>query len=44
MIIKLIVGKNVVSVVSAYAPQCGLDDNYKDIFYDELLAVVSKVR
>ena len=43
MIIKLIVGKSVVSVVSAYAPQCGLDDNYKDIFYDELLAVVSKL-
>ena len=31
MIIKLIVGKSVVSVVSAYAPQCGLDDSSKDI-------------
>ena len=43
MIIKLIVGKSLVSVVSAYAPQCGLDDSSKDIFYDELLAVVLKL-
>ena len=43
MLIKLIVGKSVVSVVSAYAPQSVLDDSVKDVFYDERLAVVSKL-
>ena len=43
MVIKLITGKSVVPVVSVYAPQSGLDDSLKDLFYDNLLAVVSKL-
>ena len=32
-----------ISVVSVYAPRCGLDDCIKDKFCDELLDVVSKL-
>ncbi len=43
MLIKLLVGKTVVTVLSAYAPQSGLDDTVKVAFYDELHDVVAKV-
>lgn len=42
MVIKVLVGSTVITVTCVYAPQCGLDENTKDQFYDELLAVVSK--
>ena len=30
----------IISVISVYAPQCGLDDSHKDDFYDSLINVV----
>ena len=36
MLIKLVAGKNTVSVLSVYAPQAGLDDSVKDLFYENL--------
>ena len=41
--LKLIVGESVVSVLSVYAPQSGLNDSVKDAFYDDLLPVVSNM-
>ena len=32
MLIKLIIGKSIVTVLSVYAPQPGLDDSVKDLF------------
>ena len=34
MIIKLVVGKSIVTVLLVYAPQTGLDDSAKDQFYE----------
>ena len=36
MLIKLVAGKNTVTVLSVYAPQAGLDDSVKDLFYENL--------
>ena len=33
MLIRLVVGKSIVTVLSVYAPQAGLDDSVKDLFY-----------
>ena len=43
ILIKLVVGERVVSILSVYAPQAGLDDSSKDTFYENLLSVVSKL-
>ena len=43
MMIKLLVGKRVVAVISTYAPQQGLSDVEKDKFYEDLISLVSKV-
>ena len=43
MLIKLMVGKRVVAVVSAYAPQQGLTEEEKDKFYEDLISLTSKV-
>ena len=43
ILIKLVVGDRVVSILSVYAPQVGLDDSFKDTFYENLLSVVSKL-
>lgn len=43
MVIKLIIGNVIVTILSVYVPQLGLDDKVKDAFYDDLLSVVSKV-
>ena len=43
MLIKIIVGETIVTVLSAYAPQVGLDDAAKDAFYDDLQSTVAKV-
>ena len=36
MLIKLDVGKSIVTVLLVYAPQAGLDDSVKDMFYENL--------
>ena len=43
MMIKLLVGKRIVTIVSTYAPQQGLSNDEKDKFYDDLIYLVSKV-
>ena len=43
MIIKLIIGRTIVTILSVYAPQVGLEDKTKDAFYDDMLRVISKV-
>ena len=34
--------KIILSVISVYAPTCGLDDSHKDHFYDSLTNIVRK--
>ena len=36
MLIKRVVGKSIVTILSVYAPQAGLDDSVKDLFYENL--------
>ena len=36
MLVKIVVGEEVVSIISAYAPQVGLDDQVKREFWDNL--------
>lgn len=43
MMIKLLIGKTVAAIVSAYAPQQGLSDTEKDTFYEELISLISKI-
>lgn len=43
MVLKLIFGKQIVSIVSTYAPQVGLEDAIKDEFWDDLIRVVGGV-
>ena len=43
MLLKLLVGKKVVAIVSAYAPQQGLSVDEKDKFFETLLLTVSKI-
>ena len=43
MIIKLLVGKRVVAIVSTYAPQQELDEDVKNKFCEDLISLVSKV-
>ena len=39
ILVKIIVGQQVLCFLSVYAPQCGLSDSVKDLFYDHLLTV-----
>ena len=39
----LIVGQGVLCLLSVYAPQCGLSDSVKDLFYDQLRAVTAMI-
>ena len=39
MLIKLLVGEVVLTVLSVYAPQTGLEESTKDAFYDSLQTV-----
>ena len=39
MIVKLVIGKQIVNVISAYAPQSGSEENVKDGWWDGLLDV-----
>ena len=42
IVVKFLIGKRIVTAVSVYTPQCGLSEEEKDRFYDELIAVTSK--
>ena len=41
MLIKLLIGESVITVLPVYAPQTGLEQSTKDVFYDSLQATVS---
>ena len=43
ILVKLIVGQCVVAFLSVYAPQSGLSDEVKDLFFDQLHAVTTKI-
>ena len=43
MLIKLLVGEAVLTVLSVYAPQTGLEESTKDAFYDSLQIVISEL-
>ena len=43
MIMKLMIGKTIVSALCTYAPQSGLSEELKDEFYDSLIDVTSKL-
>ena len=43
ILVKLIVGQRVVTFLSVYAPQCGLSDEVKDLFFDQLHAVTTRI-
>ncbi|XP_021846821.1 uncharacterized protein [Spinacia oleracea] len=43
MSIKLVIGDEVVTIVSAYAPQAGLDDSTREEFWEDLEEVVQRV-
>ena len=40
---KLIVGQRVVTFLSVYAPQSGLSEEVKDLFFDQLHAVTARI-
>ena len=40
---KFIVGQHVVTFLSVYAPQSGLSDEIKDLFFDQLHAVTARI-
>lgn len=43
MLLKILIGKQVLSVISAYAPQQGLSDEAKESFYADLVLLTSKI-
>ena len=43
MLIKLVVGSSIVTVLSVYAPQVGLDGSVKDLFYGNLQWTLTKI-
>ena len=43
MLIKLVVGKSAVTVLCVYAPQAGLDDSVKYLFYENLQWTLTKI-
>ena len=43
ILVKLIVGQRVVTFLSLYAPQSGLSDEVKDLFFDQLSAVTASI-
>ena len=43
ILVKIIVGQQVLCLLSVYAPQCGLSDSVKDLFYDQLRAVTAMI-
>ena len=43
IVVKLIVSQSVVTFLSVYAPQSGLSDEVKDLFFDQLRAVTARI-
>ena len=43
MLIKLVVGKSIVTVLSVYAPQAGLHESVKCFFYKNLQWTLTKI-
>ena len=43
MLIRFVVGKCIVTILSVYAPQAGLDDSMKDLFYENLQWTLTKI-
>ena len=43
MLIKLLVGETILTVLSVYAPQTGLEESVKDEFYNSLQIVISAI-
>ena len=43
ILVKLIVGQRVVTFLSVYAPQSGLSDEVKVLFFDQLRAVTARI-
>ena len=43
ILVKLTVGQRVVTFLSVYAPQSGLSDEVKDLFFDQLRAVTARI-
>ena len=43
MYVKLVIGKKIVNIVSAYAPQVGLSAEEKDDFWDSFIIVLSGI-
>ena len=43
ILVKLIVGQCLVTFLSVYAPQSGLSDEVKDLFFDQLRAVTARI-
>ena len=43
ILVKLIVGQRVVTFLSVYAPQSGLSDEVKDLFFDQLHTVTARI-
>ena len=43
LLVKLTVGQRVVTLLSVYAPQSGLSDVDKDLFFDQLRAVTARI-
>ena len=44
LLFELLVGETIITVLSVYAPQSGLDQSTKGAFYDDLQSVMSKVK
>ena len=44
ILVKLIVAQHVVTFLSVYAPQSGLNDEVKDLFFDQLRAVTARIQ
>ena len=43
ILLKMIVGQCVLTFLSVYAPQCGPSDADKDLIYDQLHAVTTRI-
>ena len=43
ILVKLIVGQRLVTFLSVYAPQSGLSDEVKDLFFDQLRSVTARI-
>ena len=43
ILVKIIVDQRMLCILSVYAPQCGLSNSVKDLFYDKLRAVTAMI-